>query len=143
MTDDGFPTTTRAAYADLRIVRPPAETMTKQALPQFVGVSAATAGATGLSMNLVIIPPAASAVPHTHQGYETAVYLMEGRVEVRYGPGLAQSVILEAGEFLFIGPDTPHQPVNLSATAPARAIVARNDPNEQEHVLVYDLPAAA
>jgi hypothetical protein len=35
----------------------------------------------------------------------------------------------------------PHQPVNLSDTEPARAIVARNDPNEQEHVIPYD-PAA-
>ena len=33
---------------------------------------------------------------------------------------------------------TPHQPVNLSETEAARAIVVRNDPNEQEHVILYD-----
>jgi len=32
----------------------------------------------------------------------------------------------------------PHQPVNLSTTEPAQALVARNDPNEQESVVVYD-----
>ena len=35
-------------------------------------------------------------------------------------------------------PDVPHQPVNLSDTEPAQAIVVRNDPNEQEHVILYD-----
>jgi uncharacterized RmlC-like cupin family protein len=35
----------------------------------------------------------------------------------------------------------PHQPRNLSATEPAVAVVARNDPAEQERVVVYD-PAA-
>jgi len=47
-------------------------------------------------------------------------------------------VITEAGDFLFIPPDVPHQPVNLSETQPARAIVVRNDPREQEHVILYD-----
>jgi uncharacterized RmlC-like cupin family protein len=46
--------------------------------------------------------------------------------------------VLEAGDFLFIGPGVPHQPVNLSATETARAVVARNDPSEQEHVVPYD-----
>ena len=41
------------------------------------------------------------------------------------------------GDFLFVPPDVPHQPINLSDTEPAIAIVARNDPNEQEHVVIY------
>jgi uncharacterized RmlC-like cupin family protein len=112
--------------------------MTKQQLPNFVGISEASAGARHLSMNLVIIPPGGAAQPHVHRGYETAIYLLEGRVETRYGPGLRQSVIHEAGDFIFIPADVPHQPVNLSATEPAKALVARNDPNEQESVVVYD-----
>ena len=64
-------------------------------------------------------------------------YLMQGRVETRYGEGLKKSVVNVAGDFLFIPPDVPHQPVNLSDTEPAIAIVARNDPNEQEHVVIY------
>jgi uncharacterized RmlC-like cupin family protein len=32
----------------------------------------------------------------------------------------------------------PHQAFNLSSSEPARAIVARNDPNEQERVIPYD-----
>jgi hypothetical protein len=39
-------------------------------------------------------------------------------------------------DFVFIPPDVPHRPFNLSDTEPAIAIVARNDPNEQEHVVL-------
>ena len=122
-------------------VRPEKTTMTKQQLPNFVGISEASAGAQHLSLNLVIIPPGGAAQPHVHRGYETAIYLIEGRVETRYGPGLRKSVVHEAGDFIFIPADVPHQPVNLSATEPAKALVARNDPNEQESVVPYD-PAA-
>ena len=119
-------------------VRPTESIMTKQQLPNFVGISATTTGAKHLSMNIVVIPPGGAAKPHVHLGYETAIYILSGRVETRYGPGLSKSVINEAGDFLFIPADLPHQPVNLSATEPARALVARNDPNEQESVVEYD-----
>ncbi len=119
-------------------VRPEKTTMTRQRLPNFVGISGATAGSTRISMNLVIIPPGGAAEPHLHRGYETAIYLLKGRVRTRYGPGLLQSVIHEAGDFIFIPANVPHQPVNLSDTESAQAIVARNDPNEQESVEPYD-----
>lgn len=124
--------------AEIVTVRPESETLTRQRLPYFVGISEATAGSTGISMNLVVIPPGGAAEPHFHRDYETAIYLLEGRVETRYGAGLQQSVIHQAGDFIFIPPGVPHQPHNLSATEPARAIVSRNDPNEQENVVLYD-----
>ncbi|GAB3541626.1 cupin domain-containing protein [Noviherbaspirillum agri] len=121
----------------VKALRPEKEIMTRQRLPYFIGVSAATAGATGLSMHMVVIPPGARAEPHMHEGYETAIYVLEGRVETRYGDGLQQSVTSEAGDFLFIPPGIPHEAINLSGTEPARAIVARNDANEQERVVPY------
>lgn len=124
--------------AEIVTIHPTTTTMTRQQLPNFVGISAATAGSKHLSMNMVIIPPGGAAQPHVHRGYETAIYLLSGRVETRYGPGLRNSVIHEAGDFIFIPADVPHQPVNLSATEPAHALVARNDSNEQESVVAYD-----
>jgi uncharacterized RmlC-like cupin family protein len=124
-------------------VRAEHEVMTRQRLPYFVGVSAATAGAKGLSMHMVVIPPGARAEPHMHQGFETAIYVLEGRVETRYGENLSKSVITEAGDFLFIPPDMPHEAINLSNAEPARAIVARNDPNEQERVIPYHVKPQA
>jgi uncharacterized RmlC-like cupin family protein len=121
----------------VRAVRPDAEVLTKQRLPYFVGVSGETAGARGLSMHMVVIPPGARAEPHAHRGHETAIYVLEGRVETRWGDGLANSVVSEAGDFLFIPPGVPHEAINLSAETPARAIVARNDPAEQDNVVPY------
>ena len=83
-------------------------------------------------------PAGVAAEPHLHRGLRAAIYLLEGRVETRYGPGLAQSVFNQAGDFIFIPANLPHQPINLSTTDPARAIVARNDPNEQESVALYE-----
>jgi uncharacterized RmlC-like cupin family protein len=120
------------------VVRPGAETMTKQRLPNFVGISTATAGSSAISMNVVVIPAGGAAEPHVHRGYETAIYILKGRVDTRYGPGLRQSKIVEEGDFVFIAADVPHQPVNLSQTETALAIVARNDANEQESVVAYD-----
>lgn len=118
-------------------IRPDKAIETLQRLPYFVGVSADTVGARGLSMHLVVIPPGARAAPHMHEGYETAIYVLEGRVETRYGANLSESVISEAGQFLFIPPGVPHEAINLSDTKPARAVVARNDAREQERVVPY------
>jgi uncharacterized RmlC-like cupin family protein len=121
----------------VRAIRPDKEVPTRQGLPYFLGVSGRTAGARGLSMHVVVIPPGARAAPHIHRGYETAIYVVEGRVETRWGEGLANSTVSEAGDFLFIPPDVPHEAINLSTTEPARAIVARNDPAEQDNVVPY------
>lgn len=118
-------------------VRPEHTVDTLQKLPNYVGISGVTAGATGISMNRVIIPPGARAEPHFHRGFETAIYLLQGRVETRYGHNLQHSVINEAGDFIFIPAGVPHQPINLSTSETAIAIVARNDPNEQESVQAY------
>ena len=124
---------------EIVVVRPDAEILSRQKLPLYVGISGETAGATGISMNMVVIPAGGAAAPHLHRGYETAIYLLKGRVKTLYGEGLKKSMINEEGDFLFIPADVPHQPVNLSETETAIAIVARNDPNEQESVEPYPL----
>ena len=120
-------------------MHPDSETMTRQNLPYIVGVTNKTCGSRALSMNMVVIPPGGKARPHYHNGYETAVYIVSGKVETRYGIGLKQSVINKAGDFLYIPANVPHQPVNLSQTEPVYALAARNDPNEQESVVLFDI----
>ena len=129
---------TTSSNSEIITVRPATETLSKQRLPYFVGISEKSAGAKGLSMYLVVIPPGACAEPHCHKDHESAIYVLRGRVETRYGPGLKKSAINEAGDFVFIPPNLPHQPRNLSDSEPAIAIVARNDANEQESVVPYD-----
>lgn len=122
---------------DIVTVRPDSTTDTRQNLPNYVGISGLTAGAEGISMNMVIIPPGAKAEPHFHEGFETAIYLLKGQVETLYGENLTKSIVNQEGDFIFIPAGVPHQPRNLSDHEPAIAIVSRNDPNEQESVQVY------
>ncbi|THG81913.1 cupin domain-containing protein [Pseudomonas sp. A-1] len=121
----------------VQAVRPDTEVMTRQRLPYFVGISGQTVGAQGLSMHLVVIPPGGRAEPHLHLGYETGIYVLEGRVLTRWGAALENEIVSEAGEFLFIPPGVPHEAINLSTSEPARAVVARNDPAEQDRVEPY------
>ena len=118
-------------------VRPDRQVMTTQKLPYFVGISGETVGASGLSMHIVVIPPGARAEPHLHVGYETGIYVLEGRVLTRWGVALEHEVVSEAGDFLFVPPGVPHEAINLSDTQPARAVVARNDPAERDKVERY------
>jgi uncharacterized RmlC-like cupin family protein len=119
-------------------VRPKDTINTKQRLLNFEGISASTAGASGLCMHIVIIPPGGKAVAHYHNGYETAIYIIKGRAKTKYGNNPENSSINEAGDFIFIPPNVPPQPVNLSDTEEVLAVVARNDPNEQESVIIYE-----
>lgn len=128
-----------AASDDLEVitVRSRAEEKLPQKLPFRPGISENTAGARGISMYKIVIPPGSSAEPHEHVKFETAIFLLKGRVETRYGARLEKSVINVAGDFIYIPPGLPHQPVNLSNIETAEAIVARNDPSETESVLPY------
>ena len=120
-------------------IRPEQEITTMQNLPYFLGISGQTVGSSGLSMHLVVIPPGAKAEPHVHIGYETGIYVLEGKVLTRWGTSLENEVISTGGEFLFIPPGVPHDATNLSQTEPARAVVARNDPAEQDKVIPYEV----
>ena len=120
------------------MVRPEESIATKQNLPYFVGISQETVGAKGLSMNMVVIPPGGSPKAHYHKDFETAIYLLKGRVKTWFGKNLKESMINEEGDFVYIPPGVPHKPINLSATETALAIVSRNHPNEHENVIAYE-----
>jgi uncharacterized RmlC-like cupin family protein len=119
-------------------VRPEDNFTTKRNLNYFPGLSERTAGTNGLSMMVVHIPPGGKAEPHYHDGFEAGIYILEGKVDNLFGEGLKESVVTEKGDFLFIPPGVPHQPINLSDTEPAIAIVSRNIASEQEPVVLYD-----
>jgi uncharacterized RmlC-like cupin family protein len=120
------------------VVRSGAARTDERGLDYFEGVSAQTVGARALCMHRVCIPPGAAATPHLHEDHESAVFVLAGEAEMRYGNALAQRVAVAPGDFLYIPPGMPHQPVNLSATESCVAIVARTDPNEQESVVLLD-----
>ena len=58
---------------------------TKQGIPRFHGISGRSAGSRAISLHKIRIPPGGAAKAHIHKGYETAVYVVAGRVMTRYG----------------------------------------------------------
>ena len=108
-----------------------------QGLDYFEGISAQSAGARGICMHRLEIPPGGAARPHLHADHETAIYVLEGRAAMRYGDQLREHLEVRAGQFLFIPAGMPHLPFNPT-DQPCVAILARTDPNEQESVVLLD-----
>jgi uncharacterized RmlC-like cupin family protein len=103
------------------------------------GLAARNTNAKALSMNVATIPPGGVAYAHIHVDFEVMLYILAGRVRHEYGEGLKHSVDNEAGDFIFIEPGVPHEVINLSATEPVMAVVARSDASEWEHII--DVPS--
>ena len=115
--------------------RPPAA-LGRQEVPISFGVSEATAGAAGLSLNVTSFPPGEASVAHMHRSFETAIYGIRGTVELFYGERLEHSAVVGQGDFCFIPPGVPHKAYNLSDHETALFVSARNDPAEQENVVL-------
>ncbi len=103
------------------------------------GLAARNTHAKSLSMNVATIPPGGVAYAHIHVDFEVMLYILSGRVRHEYGEELKKSVDNEAGDFIFIEPGVPHEVLNLSATEPVVAVVARSDASEWEHII--DVPS--
>lgn len=98
------------------------------------GVSSATAGASGLSLQLASLPPGARARTHQHDRHESAAYVIEGQMVLWSGERLQHRLIAGPGDFIYIPPGVPHLVMNGSNSEPTVAVLARNDGNEQEDV---------
>ena len=108
----------------------------KQGLTYRPGISAETAGARGIHLQLLTLPPGARAKAHKHAAHETAIYVLSGESCMWHGEGLAEHMHSKAGDFVFIPANVPHLPYNPSVTESCVAVIARTDPNEQESVVL-------
>ena len=102
-----------------------------------LGMSSRNVGSRHLSMNVAVVPPGAVAYAHVHVDFEVMLYILEGRVRHEYGPDLCYSVDHAAGDFIFIEPGVPHEVLNLSATDPVVAVVARSSADEWDNIVDY------
>lgn len=128
-----------STHGDCVIIRSAQRYDGKQGTSLTSGVTGRTAGAQALSLQLVIIPPGTRGMPHLHASHESAVYTVSGETEVWHGAGLVKRTVVRAGDFMYIPPGTPHLPVNRGDVT-AVAVVARTDPDEQQNVVLVDLP---
>jgi len=103
------------------------------------GVSASTAGAHGICLELATLPPGARGRAHLHEEHESAAYVLQGELLLWHGSRLEERLVAREGDFVYIPGGVPHLPANASATEPAVAILARTDAHEQESAV--PLPA--
>jgi uncharacterized RmlC-like cupin family protein len=115
----------------------------KQGHAFFAGISRESAGSQGLCMHLVRIPPGAKDNPHRHDGHESAIYVISGVAEGRYGENLAKRTTAGPGDFIYIPAGVPHQAINPSDTEHLVAVIARTDPHEQESTVLLADPDEA
>lgn len=118
-----------------KIIKPGETYDGKQDFTYFAGISAENTGAQAICMHLLTIPPGGRAKAHLHENHETAIYVIQGEAEMRYGENLAEHLVVKAGEYLYIPAGTPHLPYNAT-NHPCTAVIARTDPNEQESVIL-------
>ncbi len=121
----------------IRVLRGSRNCRTWNGIRYKAGLSARNVGARHLSMNVATIPPGGVARAHIHVGFELMLYILQGRVRHEYGIGLEQVIENEAGDFIFIEPDIPHEVFNLSQSEPVVAVVARSDASEWENIIPY------
>ena len=108
----------------------------KQGLTYAAAISAETARASAIHMQMLTMPPGGRAKAHKHDAHETAIYVLSGEAGMWYGELLEHHMVADAGDFVYIPADMPHLPYNRSRTEAASAVVARTDPNEQESVVM-------
>jgi uncharacterized RmlC-like cupin family protein len=115
----------------MRVVRPSG---TDRVVPRGVvggsEISQATAGASNIYMGLFRVPAGAQSMPHYHARCESAVYILAGTLEVRWGDHLEQTVTIGAGDMVYVPPRETHVLRNLSESQPAEYVVARDSPTE-------------
>ena len=115
-----------------KLIRAGDESEGKTGVQYRAGVSAISAGAHGLCMEIATLPPGRRARAHFHADHESAAYIVSGEIVFWCGERLEERLVAGPGDFLYIPSGVPHLPENASRTETAVAILARTDPNENE-----------
>jgi len=128
---------------DIRVIRPherDAGTAQTPGMVRTAGVSADTCGAAGIWMGEFTNEPGFRSAAHHHGDVESAIYVLDGTIQIRWGDRLEHRAEASAGDFIFVPAHLVHQEINMSTTRRVVAILARGGP---ENVVVnVELPEA-
>jgi uncharacterized RmlC-like cupin family protein len=114
----------------MRVVKPGTDRFVPRGVVGGAEVSQATTGATSIYMGVFRVPPGAQSRPHFHANCESAVFMLSGRLNVRWGDGLQEQVSLEPGDMVYVPPRETHILENPSDDEAAQYVVARDAPQE-------------
>jgi uncharacterized RmlC-like cupin family protein len=114
----------------VKVVKPGPDREVPRGVVGGAEISQATAGAHNIYMGVFRVPPGARSRPHYHASCESAVYMLAGELEVKWGEHLEQSVVIGPGDMVYVPPRETHILENRSDSDPARYVVARDAPTE-------------
>ena len=107
----------------------------RQGLTYLAGLTGETVGSRNISMTVATLPPGARAKAHRHDRIETAVYVIEGRAAMVYGPRLEHRVEAAAGDYCYVPAGMP-QVVFNPFDLPCRAVVAHTSASDQDGIVL-------
>ena len=114
----------------MKVVKPGEEHEVPRGVLGGAEISQATAGASNIYMGVFRVPPGGRSQPHYHANCESALYMLNGSIRIRWGEDLGQTVEVAAGDLLYVPPQEIHVVENLSDSDPAEYVVARDSPQE-------------
>ena len=118
-----------------KVIRSGGTYVGQQGFTYLTGLTGTTAGSRALCMTVLTLPDGARAKTHLHQSIETAVYILEGAVQMYFGDRLEELLQARADEYIYIPADTPHLVLNRSG-APCRALVAHSAADDQAGIVL-------
>lgn len=118
------------------VVRAGAKYRSEQGSDYEPGVSAETVDSKVLFLGIVTLPPGARTRAHVHERHETALYLLDGELELWTGDQLQHREIVRPGDYMFIPENVLHVAVNRGEKD-AVCIGTRNESTAQESVVLY------
>jgi len=121
----------------VRVIKPGPDREVPRGVVGGSEISQTTAGARNIYMAVFRVPPAARSRPHYHEGCESAVYMLSGTLEVKWGDHLEQQLTLERGDLVYVPPRETHVLENPSNSEPAEYVVARDSPHEDAVVVPW------
>lgn len=114
--------------SELDLDTPQTPGMTRAAAINF-----ARAGASKLWAGTVSVQPNAKTGAHHHGHLESIIYVVKGRVRMRWGERLEYVAEADPGDFIYVPPYVPHQEINARTDEPLECVLVRSD---QEPVVV-------
>src|SRR5436305_12623119 len=92
----------------MKVIKPGAEHEVPRGVLGGAEISRASAGADNIYMGVFRVPAGARSRPHYHANCESAVYMLSGRLVVRWGGNLEESIDLEPGDLVYVPPRESH-----------------------------------
>jgi uncharacterized RmlC-like cupin family protein len=121
----------------MRVIKPGPDREVPRGVVGGAEISQATAGAQNIYMALFRVPASAQSRPHYHENCESAVYMLSGSLQVKWGDHLEQEVVLEPGDLVYVPPRETHVLENTSESEPAEYVVARDSPLEDAVIVPW------